>query len=349
MKENIINALKVLLFLIVGVVILYFVYQSQNAAYIEDCQLKGIPDSECNLLDKLITDFQQSNYFWLFMVLLVYMASNVVRALRWMMLLESLGYQTKFSNAFWTLMLGYFTNLGIPRSGEFIRAGAFSRYEKISVEKVMGTVVIGRTVDVLCLAIMIALGVILAYDTVWGWMQENASISDKLPLLRLLFWGGLGALVLAGGLFYYFKAQITQTSIYQKILKILQGFWEGIVSVKKVRNPILFIFYSVFIWVMYYLMSYFAFFSFVPTADLTPVAALVAFIFGSLGIVFPSPGGMGTYHFMVIAALGLYGVSGDNAFSLANIIFFSVNLLGNIPFGIAALIVLPLLNKRYKQ
>ena len=118
-------------------------------------------------------------------------------------------------------------------------------------------------------------------------------------------------------------------------------------SVKKVDKPILFIFHTIFIWVMYYLMSYFAFFSFAPTAELAPVVALVAFIFGALGIVFPSPGGMGTYHFMVIAALGLYGVSGDNAFSLANIIFFTVNLFGNIPFGIAALILLPLLNRNY--
>ena len=102
----------------------------------------------------------------------------------------------------------------------------------------------------------------------------------------------------------------------------------------------------VLIWAMYYVMTVFALQSFAPTTDLPLVVGLVVFVFGALGIVIPSPGGMGTYHALVIAALSLYGVSGDDGFSLANIAFFSINIFCNILFGILALILLPIINRK---
>jgi uncharacterized membrane protein YbhN (UPF0104 family) len=95
-------------------------------------------------------------------------------------------------------------------------------------------------------------------------------------------------------------------------------------------------------------MTLFALKSFAPTADLQPIVALVIFVFGSLGIVIPSPGGMGTYHALVIAALSLYGVNATDAFSSANIGFFTINIFCNILFGILAIVLLPILNKNYQ-
>jgi uncharacterized membrane protein YbhN (UPF0104 family) len=99
------------------------------------------------------------------------------------------------------------------------------------------------------------------------------------------------------------------------------------------------------IWVLYYFMMYFAFFTFAPTAHLGPIAGLVVFVFGSLGILIPTPGGMGSYHYLVGEALTMYGVSGVDAFSFANIVFFSIQLFVNILLGIISLIVLPAINK----
>ena len=98
---------------------------------------------------------------------------------------------------------------------------------------------------------------------------------------------------------------------------------------------------------MYFLMTYFCFFAFAPTAHLPPVVALVVFVFGGWGIVIPSPGGMGTYHFLVQTALMMYGVRGDDAFSWANIAFFSIQLGNNVLLGILSLIFLPALNRNY--
>ena len=139
-----------------------------------------------------------------------------------------------------------------------------------------------------------------------------------------------------------------QSAFFNKVLNVLRGFWEGIQSIMKLDRPLLFIFHSFNIWFMYFMMTYLCFFAFEPTAGLSPLAALMVFVFGAFGILIPSPGGMGTFHFLAIQALAMYGVSGGDAFSFANILFFSVQLGCNVIVGIVALILLPILNRDYK-
>ena len=344
MKEKLLNFLKFLGFLSIGSVILYFVFKSQNEAYIADCALKGIPEEECSLTNKLITDFKSASIFWIVMIIISFMLSNLSRALRWQMLVRPLGVEPKLSNAFWTVMLGYFTNLGIPRSGEFVRAGTFAKYENIRADKVMGTIVVDRLMDVIFLLIIIALTIVLAYDTIWSYLQANFQ-SD---LIIKLFWLGLIAASLGLIVFLALRKRLEKWQFYLKIKHILVGFADGLKTIAQLKNPWLFLFHSTAIWALYYLMTLFALKSFAPTADLPLIVGLVVFAFGALGIVIPSPGGMGTYHALVIAALSLYGVSGNDGFSLANIAFFSINIFCNILFGILALVLLPILNRDYK-
>jgi hypothetical protein len=136
-----------------------------------------------------------------------------------------------------------------------------------------------------------------------------------------------------------------QLAITQKVLGILGGFQDGVRSVFRLENPWLFIAYSLGIWVMFYFQCYWNLKAFVPTEQLTMTAALMVFVFGTLGFVIPSPGGMGTYHALCIAGLGLYGVSGSDAFSYANISFFTIQIFYNIVGGALALVLLPVLNR----
>ena len=99
---------------------------------------------------------------------------------------------------------------------------------------------------------------------------------------------------------------------------------------------------------MYLMMNYAMLKSFEPSAHLGLEAGLVVFVLGSLGILIPSPGGMGTYHYLVGIALSIYSISGDDGFSFANIAFFSINIFGNILFGLLGLIMLPLINRHYE-
>lgn len=347
LKRAALNTLKFLLFLSVGATILYLVFQHQNKAFLNDCALKGIPGDQCSLLDKLWTDFQGVHYGWLVLVLFAFMFSNYSRAARWRMLVEPLGATPRFRNAYLTIYLGYFFNLLLPRLGEVARAGTFARYERIPVEKVLGTVVVDRIFDALSILIITTLALVLEYDTILRFAEAHVSVSEKIESLKILLWAGIPAGILLLALLWFFRRQLAKTALFTKIRQLLHGFWQGIQTVRQLDRPWLFLLHSINIWLMFYAMTYLAFHSYDPTSGLSPVAALMVFVFGGWGIVIPSPGGMGTYHFLVQTALAMYGIRGDDGFAYANIAFFSLQMAGNILLGTIALILLPLLNKGY--
>ncbi len=341
------DLLKALLFFLIGGSILWLVYQKQQEAWAAQCALDGIPAEDCSLLHKIVEDFASADFFYLFLILLAFAVSNISRAIRWQMLLQPLGYTPRFANAFLTVMLGYFANLGLPRAGELVRTGSLAKYENIPVEKVLGTVVVDRIVDVISLAIVIALAFLLEFNTIsqflapyFGESPNSHTNNTALPYFLL-------AAAIPVVLLWSFRKKILHSRPGQKIRQMLQGFGEGLQSIRSVKKPGLFLFHSLNIWLMYYLMNWLGFQAFGPTAHLGFSAALVIFVAGSIGMVIPSPGGMGTYHLLITAALvQLYHLNGPDAFSFANIVFFTIQIGANILLGMLALISLPLLNRK---
>ena len=320
-------------------------WNSQSASYLEQCTQDGSPAADCSLFDRILGDFKSVKWLWIFLVLFIYMLSNVFRALRWKQLFDPLGYQPSFLNCMGTLMLGYFANLGVPRSGEFIRAGAISKYENIPFEQSFATIVIGRIVDVVLLVLIIGLAFLLSYDIFMEYFEQNLNIAPGKILLVfgiLVVLGVVGIFVLR---YIFNKPDEGQPAFFVKLKGIMKRFVEGLSSITKVENKALFWLYSIGIWVCYYLMTYLCFFAFEPTSHLAPIAGLVVFVFGTLGIVFPSPGGMGSYHFLVTQSLIILGLSSIDSFSFAMILYFSIQLFGNIVFGLISLVLLPMYNK----
>ncbi len=318
-------------------------WQSLGAAYDEECVIKGIAPADCSLYDKLISDYRSTDLFWIISVCVIYMISCVVRAIRWNMLLRPLGYDPTLKNSFLSIMVGYFANLGLPRMGEFLRVGLFSRYEKIPYEKAFGTLVLGRLVDVLCLGLLILLGLALHSETMVRYITENSFITINMIIILIV----VGVIGLIAGIWMY-RRLISSDSQHPLLLKIkglMTGFVEGLLSLKSVSNLPLFIVYSLGIWVIYVLMHWFAFLAFEPTAHLSFVDSILAFDFGALGMVFPSPGGMGSYHAMLVEALQILGVDEINGFSMAMISYFTINLFCNVFFGLLSLVLLPIVNK----
>jgi len=349
MSDSLKSILKALGFAIIGSVVLYLVYKSNNAAYLEDCAQKGIPDSECSLIDKVVSDVKSANYFWVFVSLILFTLSNVSRALRWHIMLEPMGYKPKFYNSLSAILIAYLSNLGLPRSGEFVRAGILSKYEGYPADELFGTIILDRIVDVIMLLILIVLTMLLSYTEFYGYIAENLDLSAKFANLsgtHIII--GLGVVLFIFGILAKFKDQIIQSKLGSKVASLLAGLKDGVMSITKLRQPWLFVAHTIFIWFCYFAMTYVVFFAFEPTAHLGPVAGLVIFMFGTLGIVFPSPGGMGSYHYLVGEGLALYGIESADAFSFANIIFFSVQLLCNVLLGILAFIMLPILNRKVK-
>ena len=351
------SLLKISIFLAFGLGLLYFVYQNQAKAFLAECACTGdcLHDS---LLQKLLSDFAQTKVFWLAMVCLCFLASVMSRALRWKMLIEPLGYQIKTFNSFFSIMIGYLVNLAIPRAGELARPATLNQYEKVPLDKLVGTIVIDRAFDMIMLLGVLCLTLLLQFDNLYYFLTGKivpkatcvnttvATVTTPTPWLNI-FLGFIITIILLLSIILWRKKQIKASKFYQKIKALSSNFWQGILTIKNLKRPYLFLFHSVFIWFMYFIMTYVCFFAYEPTSHLGLSAALLAFVFGSFGILIPSPGGMGTYQLAVMTALIIYGIEATNAFAFANIIFFTINIFCNLVFGILAYIVMPLYNKNY--
>lgn len=351
---------KFVVFLSVGLAILYFVYLNQAAAYELECQCKTAQPCTQTLIQKIIGDFKGTNLLWLFVILMAFMISNVSRAMRWNQLIEPLGYTPKVHNTFFATMIGYMVNLALPRAGEIAKPATVARYEKIPLDKLVGTIVVDRIFDVLMLLLVTGLTFLTQfnylYDFLFGEGQPKAECLQPIveqtdglviPWL-LLFQIGLGLGVLAAVVIAIKWKTVKETALAKKVLALLRNFGTGIRTVFQLRRPGMFVVHTLIIWVMYYLMLYLCFFAYGPTAGLSPMAALLAFTFGTFGMVIPSPGGMGTYQIAVTAALVIYGLGEADAFAFANIMFFTITIFGNIIFGLMAYLLLPILNKNYE-
>jgi len=341
------SAIKLIVFLSIGLFILYFLYNNLEAAYQKECALNNVPSEECSFKDKVINDFKSVKLIWIVIISIFFMLSNLLRALRWNQFLDTMNYKPSVTNSLGAIMVAYLANLAIPRIGEVIRAGTLAKNEKIPVEKVMGTIVLDRLLDVISLLICIGLAFIFAFQTFKDYNEEHGMMNAQLLYILI----GIGVAGLIGLLLLnkFLSQSTSQNPIVKKLQSLWIGFRDGLISVKNVKNFPLLIFYSVGIWVCYYLMTYLCFFAFAPTAHLGPIAGFVAFVFGSLGIVFPAPGGIGSYQYLVSQALILYGVNIFDAFSFSNIVFISINIIGNILFGFFFFFYLPIYNRKRLQ
>ena len=137
-------------------------------------------------------------------------------------------------------------------------------------------------------------------------------------------------------LLYYLRKTLF---FYERVKGFVLNIWEGIMSLKGVRNIPLFIFYTLAIWACYFLHFYFTFYCFAFTAHLGILAALVMFVGGTFAVIVPTPNGAGPWHFAIISMMMLYGVNVTDAGIFALIVHgiqtFLVVLLG--VYGLAAL------------
>ncbi len=349
MKTALTNLIKFLAFAGVGVTILYLVYQQQEANYLAKCAADGTAEADCSLMDKLIADFRGLNYWWILMVMVTFSLSNLSRAIRWGMLLQPLSHRPRLVNTYATVIIGYLANMFLPRIGEVVRGATLSRYEKIPVEKVMGTIVLDRLMDVLFLLLFVGLAFVLEFDVLRGFLEEN--LPEDFSWYRFfqspLFLGLFAVGLLGLGLLYAFRQRVQQSAFYRKITDLLRGFAEGLRTIRQLEKPGLILLHSANVWLMYYLMNYLCFFAFAPTAHLSPGAGQMVLIIGAYGIVLTSPGGKGSYHRLAIQDLALYGIDSDDAFSFANIAYVTIQIVYNFLIGVLCFLLIGWLNRRY--
>ncbi len=321
--------LKYVIFFIIGIAIFIWVYSGQDT-------------------EKIISSLKNANYWWIALSLVLGIFSHVSRAIRWNLLITPMGYKPRFVNSFFSVLIMYLSNTAMPRSGEFVRCGVMSKYEKVPFSKLLGTVVTERVFDFIMLFILLAVVLITQMPVVSEIIENNPKIAEKFEkvfsaevILSLMTVAVIFAILL-----YIFRKKIQKTKIYKKIKEFVLNFTEGVKTVLKMKKKGAFIFHTVLIWVLYFIMLYVVFFSFDFTSHFTILMSLTVFVAASFGMVFPSPGGIGSWHFMVIQTLLIYGVSDESdAGAYAFAAHGSMTLL-LIILGVVSIILLPIVNKK---
>lgn len=261
-------------------------------------------------LASLLDQIRSSNWFWILLSLTVSLFGFWIRGWRWALLIQSdEGHSVTPNRAYHAVMVGYLANLLIPRAGEVARCGVLSRTNGISVGHLIGTVILERSIDLLFL-----IGTILL-----AFLVENKlflALSDELIDLKSLGETALNNLpILIGGLiiFLLFSFLVFQRFRNHGIINKLQKFGRqlltGIKSISTLENPLGFWASSVLIWVIYFLTMYTVSQGIQSTANLTSGEVLLVMVMGSIGMVAPVQGGIGTFHALVAYILIQFGVS----------------------------------------
>ena len=297
-------------------------------------------------LDDMWVRFATADWRWVALSCLLTLLSHVVRAWRWQQLMEPLGYRPKLYDATLAVLTGYFANYIIPRMGEVTRCGTLYRLEAIPVNRSFGTVVAERIFDVLTLLVLIGLNLLLEFDRLSQFFKDFVGSRVDTETLRLLLPLALtgGVLLLAGGIFLYkskrLHARLGQYAFVQKIMVFLSGMLDGLLSIRKLRSPLLFIFSTVLIWVLYFFISYVLFFCIPETAQLGPLAGLTLLVIGAIGMTAPTQGGIGAYHLLVGNVMVLYGITHQDGVTLATFTHGTQMLLMLVVGAMAFLAVL---------
>ena len=312
--------IKILLPLALGGAILYWMYRGFDF------------DSISHVL------FNEMNWTWMLLSFPFGILAQMFRGWRWKQTLEPLGETPRHSTSINSIFLSYAASLLVPRIGEFTRCGVLKRYDGVSFSKALGTVVTERAIDSLVVACVSGLTLLLQLQVFDIFFDRTGTSVDSIlskfsPAGYLVtFVCGVAALLLLHFL-------LKKLSIYNKVKATLGGIWEGIVSLKNVRNIPLFIFFTFGIWASYFLHYYLTFFCFDFTSHLGVGCAMVTFVVGSIAVLVPTPNGAGPWHFAVKTMLILYGVADENALYFV-LIVHTVQTMLVILLGIWALVAL---------
>lgn len=297
-------------------------------------------------LPAMLTALKQADYRWIAVSGALTLVAHWSRGVRWGILMEPvIGQRPTRQDTTLSVLTGYFANLLIPRMGEVTRCGTMNRLEGVPVNVSFGTVVAERLFDVLILLALIGLTFILEFDRLSSFFMDFfgskfIGLQNNALLLGMAGAMLLGLAVLVWLLFTRYKARLQQNALYQKVSVFTAGLVEGLLSVRKLRNPGGFILHTLLIWTLYYLMSYVLFFAMPQTAGLGPLAGLTILVMGSIGMAAPTQGGLGAFNIMVGSALALYGLSPQVGQTLATLMLMSQWIFVIIYGGIAFLIVL---------
>lgn len=290
-------------------------------------------------LESLTAALRQASVFWIVLSVLISIWGYWLRAWRWKLLIEA---EDKGSvgtlRVFWALMTGYLVNLLVPRAGEVARCGALKRSDDLQMGKLLGTVILERTVDLLFLVGIVFLVFLTENRIFLELLEDLVSVeslqhvaSDYLPLLA-------GFALATGILVYWGLNKYRDRGPVKKVRHFIRDFLKGLRSVGYLKNQWGFWCSSAMIWMIYFIMMYWVTKALPSTDSLTASSVLMVMVMGSIGMIAPVQGGIGTFHALVAYILLFYGLEEEEGKIFA-VIIHGTQMLTVIVLGILSIIV----------
>jgi len=210
-------------------------------------------------LQQIKTNFQNANYFYIFLSVIFGFLGSYLRSFRWKYTLEHLHYKVPFANQFFAVNIGYLMNMFIPRSGEISRALVLKNYNNVPFDKGFGTIIAERIIDFVLLLTMIIFIFFIQFDIV------KTFILDVAPKEKIFFFTLIAIFVLFISIIVFCYSKLKFISL---IIKKLAGFRDGIFSIVRMKRKWHFLFYTLLIWASYVMMLWIAIFAFPETSTL---------------------------------------------------------------------------------
>lgn len=335
MKRSILKIFNFFLFLSLGIFLLYLAF-------------RGID------FQVLINELKHATYTWVLLSLLIALGGFIVRALRWRLLIEPLGYAPGRLNTFYAVMIGYLANFAFPRIGELTKCGTLNKTEKVPLDSLIGTVIVERSIDVITMIILIVIIFFSKIHFFGNFLKTqifNPAIDGVSGYLTLppLIWITLIVVILflITGIIL-FRKKLSSLTVIQKGITILKGVGSGLKTGVTMKRRGLFLLYTLLLWIFYFLMTWVLVYALPATSHLKPIDGLFILAIGSIGITVPVQGGIGAFHWIVSSGLTLYNIPKEDGLAFATLSHESQALF-IILLGICSIVMLTVKRRKKRE
>jgi len=269
-----------------------------------------------------LLDYMKSAPVWAISVTFTMgLLAIVSRGLRWLILLEPMGYTASGFRAVCSVAFGYLANTFVPRSGEVARCAALNSTDDIPVNKLLGTVITERVVDFIMLFLFMSIALLTNFDAVIS-LLGKIKLPEGSTIQNLII--AFGLLIIVVVLVFSNKSE---SLIQKKISEFIIGIGQGIKSVLSMKHRTAFIFHTFFIWIMYFLMSYVLYKSMKGSSGISVFDSLWVMVSGGFGMVFPAPGGIGSYQWAVTLGFESLGYDRLVGVSVGNVVWITQTIM----------------------
>ena len=288
MNKKLLNILKYMLSFGLAAVLVYLAF-------------RGIDWKE------FLAGLKATRWGWVILFIVAGYLALVFRALRWTQLVHPLDNSIHYGRVWDANNIGGMASIALPGSGDLLRTALLTT-EKLPYQTVFGTVMMERAWDVLAIVLMFVVSLVFAWGRFGGFFVDN--IWHPIAAHAVILWGLAAILVLVIAALVLIRKLRNRSKFFGRLNDTLEGFLIGFKTFALIKNKLLFLFYSVMIWVMYMLMSYFILKSIPQLSGALMADGLFVASLGNVASLVPVPGGIGAYHYLLkLSLMGLYGTT----------------------------------------